>query len=108
MFTTNFSPDPSEGTTAHKEMTLKYWLMNKPLYANVSAPRLQRRCLLFIVGVKTITQMNIEYAYISEEMEENNRSKMSFPCQSLRLALIKNARNSRWVILQLFVCKDKS
>lgn len=63
--------------------------MNKPLYACVSAPRLQQRCLLFIVGIKTITQMNIEYAYILEEIAENKRSKMSFPCQSLRLALIK-------------------
>lgn len=38
----------------------------------------RQRCLLFIVGVKTITQINIEYACVSEGIEENKCSKMSF------------------------------
>lgn len=66
--------------------------MNKPVYGKRlgSLTPFQQRCLLFIVVLKTITQINIEYAiYISGRNWRNKCSKMSFPCQSLRLALIK-------------------
>lgn len=44
---------------------------------DVSTP-FQLRRLLFIVRVKTITEMNIEYAYISEEVEEINAARWAF------------------------------
>lgn len=50
---------------------------NECIHLSSATPH-QQRCLLFIVGVKTITQINIEYACISEGIEENKCSKMSF------------------------------
>lgn len=78
--------------------------MNKPLYAYSSSTAFQRRCLLFIEGVTTITQMIIEYAYIYEEIEEINAAGWVVKAWGYHWL---NVCNSQWGILQLFVCKDK-
>lgn len=59
-----------------KNNKTQHWVMNAYISAQQTPHR--QRCLLFIVGVKTITQINIEYACISEGIEENKCSKMSF------------------------------